>query len=311
MAMVAPARESRPAAEPGEVLIKEARRRGRRHLAVGLLVCVSVVGGVATLAASGGGGTGKRGGGSRSSGSDSSVPTQLSAAPSVAAFERLAASGTAGTFAATYVVRGDLVPYPGTRWIVMIGHHAGGPGGGTVGRWSYLLNTSGWRLSAPVTVQWIERGGHYVDCYRHRSTEHWLCGTGTNYGSIGFSYLGVPFIAQQLLSDIRSAVSDASVGVDRDAYHLRTFSMRSPKFGRESCLSSTIVRSATGFGLRVGSLTTWCLTSVGRVVSVRVKGQIQGAFWTYVQLLASSRILSAGLIYPFGAPSKAIPLPAM
>jgi hypothetical protein len=232
------------------------------------------------------------------------------------AFVRLVARGSSGTFQATYEVRGDLVPYWGPRWIVSVAHEGWGPGGGSLGRWSYLL-----RSSVAGTVQWIERGNRYVDCYRHNRaavgqlsvSSSWRCGAGTNWASIGFSYLGLPFVPEQVVRDLQAAIDNQ--GWDPSGRRFSSvvlISRTSPSLGRESCLRSTVRVGRIGVALGgVQSISTWCHNARGLPVFFHSSGHDRGTLWNDVRLLSFGTAPSAQLLNPIAAPRAAVPLPAM
>lgn len=295
-----------------EALIREARRLRRRRWLASAGVAVCVVGLVgAALALTNSSPTAKR------------PPVQrhvtaprLSPSPAEVAFLHLAARGSSGTFQATFDVRGDLVPYGGPHWIVTVTHQGRGPGGGSVGRWSYLLSSS-----IAGTVQWVEKGSRYVDCYRHnrsavgqlRITDTWRCGTGTNWGSIGFSYLGLPFIPEQVARDIQAAIDNRGWDPSGRQYDsVALFSRTSQAFGREACLRSTVRLGRIGVGFDgIGSISTWCLNARGLPVSFHSSGRYGGTLWDDVRLLQYQAVPSAYLLAPLGVPMHSVPLPAM
>ena len=241
---------------------------------------------------------------------------RLSPSPAEVAFLHVGELGSRGTFQATYAVRGDLVPYGGAQWIVTVAHAGRWPGGGSVGQWSYVL-----RSSKAGTVQWIERGSRYIDCYRNdggaiaqRLTSGALsCGAGTNWSSIGFSYLGLPFVPTHFMTDLHTAVENQGWGWSRGSYNaVALFSQTSTAFGRERCLRSTIRRGRFGIGFgSVESISTWCLNAHGLPVNFHSSGRESGTLWNDVRLLAHQSAPSGDLLAPFGRPQASVPLPAM
>lgn len=239
------------------------------------------------------------------------LPTLSSASPATthapASFLRLSSHYGRAGYHATYLVKGDLVPFAAREWRVTVARL---PGPWNVGAtWSYFLHAS-----SGMTVQWIERGTHYVDCYRSSSLASYRCGQGVNGESIGFSYLALPFIPTRFKTDVSGAVSRPGWSPpvargSRTFTWLRTFPRESATFGPERCITAKVTPGSPHRHLgRPQSVSTWCLTQGGIPVSMRQSGKQAGTLWTYVQLLAVGAGTSPAALKPVGRPRPEVQL---
>jgi len=242
------------------------------------------------------------------------LPTLSSASSSPthapASFLRLSSEYGRTGYHATYLVKGNLVPFSAREWRVTVARL---PGPWNVeATWSYFLHAS-----SGMTAQWIERGTHYVDCYRTSSLARYRCGQGVNGESIGFMYLALPFIPTQFKTDASGAVSRAGWSPPvargpRTFTWLRTFPRESGTFGSERCVTAKVTPGSPRRHLgRPESVSTWCLTQGGIPVSLRQSGKHAGTLWTYVQLLDVGAGTSPAAVEPVGEPRSGTPLPGI
>jgi hypothetical protein len=289
---IAPTRESSvlPAPDPLEVLIKEARRRGRRHLTVIVAALVVVAAGTSLGLWMSGGATGGH--------TKKPSPTTAATPAKATAFLHLAAQGQRGNYEATYVITGSLSVYPGPRWRLVVANQspiAGGlsrsfPGG----HWSYTLHASD-----NFSVQWIENGSQYVACWRSSAQRPWRCGQGVNEGSNNFIESTVPFVPSTIARDVLDAVPPPW---GAGAYaHMHFFYRSSSSLGRLTCMSASGQSEISAGRPNPGSTVTWCLTSRGIPASVDAHKPPFGDGWESVRLV-SLRPASSADFRPLGAP---------
>ena len=288
----APTREltALPAPDPLEVLIKEARRRGRRHLTVIVAALVVVAAGTSLGLWMSGGATGGH--------TKKPIPTTAATPAKATAFLHLAAQGERGNYEATYVITGRLSVYPGPRWRLVVANQgpiAGGLSRGYPdGHWSYTLHASD-----NFSVQWIENGSQYLACWRSSGQRPWRCGQGVNEGSSNLIESTVPFVPSTIARDVLDAIPPPW---GAGAYaHLHFFYRISSSLGRLTCMSASGQSEISAGRPNPGSTVTWCLTSRGIPASVDAHKPPFGDGWESVRLV-SLRPASSADFRPLGVP---------
>lgn len=245
-----------------EALIREAKQRERRRRGVWVgVVVVAAIGLSVGIAVT-----------------QSSTPT-VQRVSTTAAFVRLANHGLEGDYEAAYRLTGELSPFPGPEWTVVVAHR--GPSSSTDwmldgGTWSFFLHAG-----HGFALQWIEHGDRYEQCWRWHAKSAWTCGSGTTVaGDKGrFLFRTVPFVPGTVAHDVGCATLPGCDVVFMGPPRVALMAGRSAKFGKLTCMTDS-TRGGPPFSV------TWCLTSRGLPATENTTGS--GTFtWRHLALIST------------------------
>lgn len=182
-------------------------------------------------------------------------------------------------FTATYRLSGQLAPYPGHEWTVVVSHRGRPPRNDWLtsgGEWSFALRTS-----TGLSVQWIEDGNHHVTCWR-RGRDPLSCGASVTQPSNGTFEAVVAYVPVTIATSLAAATQAPGGRLDT--------SSRPSRFGILRCVEDRA--------------TSWCFTPAGLPAWVRSSAAVGvGSFGAAtVVLLSEHDRASASTFVPAGRP---------
>jgi len=238
-------------------------------------------------------------------------PTAPPGAGSTMAFVRLANRGLGGTYEATYRLIGGSPGLPGSEWTVVVAHRGPSPSTNWMldgGEWSFFIHAE-----RGFSLQWIERGDRYEDCWRWNSKTNWVCGQGTTWASNGFILSTLNYVPGTVDGDIRCATEPSCYPVRYGVQRLTFSQVNSLRFGRLLCMTNT--NSPPQQQKRAGPKgpfsISWCLTRWGLLASESQRGTVSPPVspWPRIELISMRRAAPSTDFLLVSAPTVRAVLP--